>query len=104
MKSTVTQRRSRHSTDIVPEFHAEAPQATVSEGLVQGPYVVARVGVELMTLRTKGVDSTNAPPTPLQVLFHAHPRSSQNLFDIIAVYTLNNKFTTGCHMARHLVI
>jgi len=24
---------------IVPEFHAEAPQATVSKGLAQGPYV-----------------------------------------------------------------
>jgi len=38
--------------------------ATVSEGLAQGPYATARVGVELMTLRTKGVDSTNAPLTP----------------------------------------
>ena len=56
--------RSRHSTDTVPEFHAEAPQATVSEGLAQGPYVAARAGVEPMTLRTKGVDSTNAPHTP----------------------------------------
>ena len=26
-----TQRRSRHSTDPVSEFHAEAPQATASE-------------------------------------------------------------------------
>ena len=43
----------------VPEFHAE-----VSEGLAQGPYVAARAGVEPMTLRTKDVDSTNAPPTP----------------------------------------
>ena len=46
----------------MPEFHAEAPQATVSEGLAQGPYVAARVGVEPMTLRMKGVDSTKAPP------------------------------------------
>ena len=42
------------------EFHAKAPQATVSEGLAQGPYVAARVGVEPMTLRTKGADSINA--------------------------------------------
>ena len=48
------------------EFHAEAPQATVSEGLVQGPYMVARV--EPMTLRSKGVDSTNAPPMPHKIL------------------------------------
>jgi len=47
----------------VPKFHAEAPQATVSEGLAQGPCVAARAGVEPMTLRTKGVDSTNAPHT-----------------------------------------
>src|SRR6218665_3202515 len=38
----------------VPEFHAGAPQANVSEGLAQGPYVAARAGVEPMTLRTKG--------------------------------------------------
>jgi len=57
-------RHSRHSTDTMPEFHAEAPQATVREGLAQGPYVAARAEVEPMTLRTKGVDSTNAPPTP----------------------------------------
>src|SRR6218665_139446 len=30
-KSTTTQKRSRHSMDIVPEFHAKAPQATASE-------------------------------------------------------------------------
>src|SRR6218665_441424 len=34
-----TQRRSRHSTDTVSEFHAEAPQAIASEGLAKGPYV-----------------------------------------------------------------
>ena len=36
----------------------------MSEGLAHGPYVAARAEVEPMTLRTKGVDSTNAPPTP----------------------------------------
>jgi len=46
----------------VPEFHAEAPQATVSERLAQGPYLAARAGVKPITLRTKGVDSTKAPP------------------------------------------
>ena len=67
-KSTTTQRRSRHSTDTVPEFQAEAPQSAVSEGLAQGPYMAARAGVEPMTLRTKGVDSTNASPTPHNAL------------------------------------
>src|SRR6218665_204151 len=50
-----------HSTDTVSEFHAEAPQATVSEGLAQGPYVAARAGFEPATLRTKGDESTNEP-------------------------------------------
>jgi|SRR6218665_338317 len=50
--------------DTVREFHAEVPQATVSEGLAQGPYVAARAGFEPTTLRTKGVDSTKAPPRP----------------------------------------
>ena len=50
--------------DTVSEFHAEAPQATASQGLAQGPFVAARAGVELMTFWTKGVDSTNASHTP----------------------------------------
>jgi len=29
-------------TDIVSKFHAEAPQATASEGLAQGPYATLR--------------------------------------------------------------
>ena len=49
--------------DTAPEFHAKAPEATVSEG----PYVVARAGVESMTLRTKGVNSAKAPPHPIIV-------------------------------------
>src|SRR6218665_1872835 len=62
------QRRSRRSTDTAPEFHAEAPHATESERLAQGPYVAAKAGIEHMTLRTKGVDSTKAPPRPTIVL------------------------------------
>jgi len=45
----------------VSEFHAEAPQATASEGFAQGPYVAARAGCELATLRTKGTRFTNEP-------------------------------------------
>src|SRR6218665_2212450 len=41
----------------VSEFHAEAPQATVSEGLTKGPYGAARGGFEPTTLRMKGVES-----------------------------------------------
>ena len=40
-----------YSTDTVTEFHAEAPQATVSKGLYQDPYMAARAGVEPTTLR-----------------------------------------------------
>ena len=60
--------------DTVPEFHAEAPQATVSEGLAQGPYVAARMGLEPTTLRTKRIESTKVPPRPtflwLMVFFY----------------------------------
>ena len=54
----VTQRRSRHSTDTVLEFHVEASQATASEELAQGSYVE---GFEPATLRTKGAESINEP-------------------------------------------
>ena len=39
-------------------------QATLSEGLTQGQYLAARAGFEPTTLRSKGIDSTNAPPGP----------------------------------------
>src|SRR6218665_3579496 len=46
---------------FMSEFHTKASQATVSEGLAQGPYVTSRAGFELETLRTKDVESTNEP-------------------------------------------
>src|SRR6218665_3189739 len=52
---------------ILAEFHAEAPQATVSEGLAQGLYVAARAGFEPTTLLMKGDESTNEPPHPTNV-------------------------------------
>ena len=61
-KSSTTQRRTRHSTHTVSEFHAEAPQATASEGLAQDLYMATRAGIEPTTIRTIGVDSTNEPP------------------------------------------
>ena len=66
--STTTQRCSRYSTDTVSEFHAEAPQATASEGLAQGPYVADRAGFEPATLQTKGDKSANEPPRPTAVM------------------------------------
>ena len=52
--------------DAVPEFHAEAPQATVSEGLAQGPYMAATVhmGFEPATLRMQGTELTTVPACP----------------------------------------
>src|SRR6218665_968156 len=58
---TTTQRRSRHSTDIVSEFQAGERQVTVSEGLAQGPYLAARTGFE----PPKGDESTNELPRPI---------------------------------------
>jgi len=52
--------------DTVSEFHTEA---IASEGLAQGPYVVARAAFEPATLRTKGDGSSNEPPCPLHALF-----------------------------------
>ena len=51
----------------VSEFLAEALQATASERLAQGPYVAARAGFEPTTLRTKGGESTNEPPCPINI-------------------------------------
>ena len=39
-------------------------QTTLSEGLAQVPCVVARVGFEPTTLRSKGIDSTYVPLRP----------------------------------------
>ena len=36
----------------------------MSEGLAQGPYVVARVEFESATLRTQGTELTIEPPRP----------------------------------------
>ena len=49
--STTTQRRSRHSTDTMSEFHAKSTQATASERLPQGSFVAAGASFKLMTNR-----------------------------------------------------
>ena len=51
-------------------LHTEALEATASEGLAQGPYVAARTGFEPATLRSKRIDSTNAPPRPAKCSAH----------------------------------
>ena len=75
-----TQKRSRHSTDTAPEFHAEASQTTVREGLAQGPYVAARARFEPTTLRSKGFDSTYAPPR-LTTTTRDNQKSSKNVVE-----------------------
>ena len=53
------QKRSRpQQLTLCRSLHAEALQATVSEGLAQCPcmYVAARAGFEPTTLRSKGID------------------------------------------------
>ena len=48
-------------------------QATLSEGLAQGPYIAARAGFEPVTLRTYGTELTIEPPRPPYIsLFPAH--------------------------------
>jgi len=37
-------------------------QSIAGEELAEGPYMVARAGLEPETLRTKGDESTNKPP------------------------------------------
>ena len=59
------QKRSRtQRLTLCRSLHAEALQATVNEGFFQSPRVTAREGFEPTTSRSKGIDSTNAPPRP----------------------------------------
>src|SRR6218665_1608049 len=68
-----------HYSEALPTQHGHCALCrnfTPSEGLARGPYVAARAGVEPMTLRTRGVDSTNAPLTP-QMVAEGMPSSLQ---------------------------
>jgi len=49
------------TTDSPKTLH-HVIQATASEGLAQGPYVVARVGFKPATLRTEGTELNTEPP------------------------------------------
>src|SRR6218665_3487843 len=52
LQSTTTQRcsRDRNTMDTVSKLQAEAPLATASKRLAQGPYAAARAGLEPTTL------------------------------------------------------
>ena len=82
------QKRSRRQLTLWHSLHAEALPVTASEGLAQGPYVAARTGFELATLRSKDIDSTNAPPRPT--------------YRQGTVETLSNKFTNSVSKAGGL--
>src|SRR6218665_716453 len=58
------QRSRPQQLTLCRSLNSEALQATVSKRLAQGPYVAARAGFEPTTVRSKGIDSTNAPPRP----------------------------------------
>ena len=81
----------------MPEFHAGAPQATVSEGLAQGPYVTARAGVEPMTLRLKAIET--------QPMRHHSAKESRHIFTPPAYLlgapsepsVLSSDMAHGCH-------
>ena len=62
--STTTQRRSQLQHGYFIGVSRRSAQATAGKGLSQGPYMVARAGVEPTTLRLKAIDSTKAPPCP----------------------------------------
>ena len=73
------QKRSRpQQLTVCWSLHAKALQATASEGLAHGPYMVARAGFEPATLRSKGIDSINVPPRPtyLSVLNNSSKQST----------------------------
>src|SRR6218665_593025 len=77
LTASAFQKRSRpQELPLCRSYHAEALQATMSEGLAQGTYVAAIAGFEPTALRSKGIDSTNAPPRPvgigIRLFFHAH--------------------------------
>ena len=56
-KSNLTARQARRAL-----YHIV--QATMSEGLPQGPYVAAKVGFEPATLSMQGTELTTTPPCP----------------------------------------
>jgi len=66
-------------------------QATMSEGLAQGPYMVAKVGFEPATLQTQGTELTTEPPCPTcserRKLFHQNNFLSHNSWSYVTDYS-----------------
>src|SRR6218665_3207950 len=87
-KSTTTQRRCRHSTDTVSEFHAEAPQATASEGLAQGPYVAARAEGPQLVLECQIVHAYQCKVS--EAVRNSYPRKISTTFESSTARTLRS--------------
>src|SRR6218665_2419470 len=68
-KSSTTQRRSRLQHEYCIGVSRRSALANVGKGLAQGPYIVARAGVEPTTLRLKAIDSNKSPPCPTPMYF-----------------------------------
>ena len=79
------------------EFHAEAPQAAVSERLVQGPYMAARAGFEPTNFRKKDVESTNKPPRPIFALSERSVRISSSVSGLCRLQMLRNRSIRPSH-------
>ena len=59
-------------------LRAEALQETVSEGFAQSPYVAAKARFKPATLRSKGIDSTNAVAPDLSWIYFINQSKPQN--------------------------
>src|SRR6218665_2686018 len=71
-KSSTTQRRSRLQHGYCIGVSRRCAQATAGKGLVQGPYVAARAGIEPTTLRLKVINSTQVPSRPTDYNFSTY--------------------------------
>jgi len=47
----------------------------MSEGLAQGPYMVARVGLKPVTFQTQGTKPSTEPPRPMFILVSKHDKN-----------------------------
>src|SRR6218665_310699 len=62
--------------------HTKALQATVSEGLAQGPYVAARVGFKPATLQMQDTELTTEPSHPTWPGFFTNTGGETEILDM----------------------
>ena len=95
-KSSTTQRRSRLQHGYCIGVSRQRAQATAGKGLIKGPYMAARVGVEPTTLRLKVIVSTKAPQRPTNVHDIVAPSSMLRSLTIAG-------FLNGCKVHEYAV-